>query len=157
MLKFVMRICFLPSIRLFTKMLQIHEFVSSPFCGCCIIQDFVPIIEMSTQVMWIHQMQLTYLKRNRTTFGYGFNYLIKRQLVFIEFQKLAKCRICKSRLQNLVYFIKSITICKKHTALPLYYLYPLNKLKICFQSESHKNITKCKQSRKFFCLSYKIY
>ena len=36
---------FLPSIRLFTKMLQIREFVNSPFCGCCIIQleDFVPI------------------------------------------------------------------------------------------------------------------
>ena len=43
MLKFVMRTCFLPSIRLFTKMLQIPEFVNSPFCGCCIIQDFVPI------------------------------------------------------------------------------------------------------------------
>ena len=26
----------------------------------------------------------------------------------------------------------------------------LNKLKICFPSESHKNITKSKQSRKFF-------
>ena len=35
--------CFLPSIRLFMKMLQIREFVNSPFCGCCIIQDFVPI------------------------------------------------------------------------------------------------------------------
>ena len=32
----------------------------------------------------------------------------------------------------------------------MYYLYQLNKLKICFQSESHKNITKSKQSRKFF-------
>ena len=32
----------------------------------------------------------------------------------------------------------------------MYYLYPLNKLKICSQSESHKNITKSKQSRKFF-------
>ena len=37
MLKFVMQTCFLPSIRLFTKMLQIREFVNSPFCGCCII------------------------------------------------------------------------------------------------------------------------
>ena len=27
----------------FTKMLQIQEFVNSPFCGCCILQDFVPI------------------------------------------------------------------------------------------------------------------
>ena len=43
MLKFVMRTCFVPSIRLFTKMLQIREFVNSPFCGCCIIQYFVPI------------------------------------------------------------------------------------------------------------------
>ena len=24
-------------------MLQIREFVTLPFCGCCIIQDFVPI------------------------------------------------------------------------------------------------------------------
>ena len=30
------------------------------------------------------------------------------------------------------------------------YLYPLNKLKICFQSESHESITQSKQSRKFF-------
>ena len=30
------------------------------------------------------------------------------------------------------------------------HLFPLNKLKICFQSESHKNIAKSKQSRKFF-------
>ena len=43
MLKFVMQTCFLLSIRLFMKMLQIPEFVNSPFCGCCIIQDFVPI------------------------------------------------------------------------------------------------------------------
>ena len=42
MLKFVMRTCFLPSIRLFKKMLQIREFVNSPFCGYCIIRDFVP-------------------------------------------------------------------------------------------------------------------
>ena len=35
--------CFLPSIRLFRKMLQIREFVNWPFCGSCIIQDFVPI------------------------------------------------------------------------------------------------------------------
>ena len=40
--KFLMRTGFLPSIRL-TKMLQIREFVNSPFCGCCIIQDFVPM------------------------------------------------------------------------------------------------------------------
>ena len=59
---------------------------------------------MSAQVTWIHQMQLTRLKRNRTTFGYLFIYLIKMQLVFIEFQKLAKCRICNIRLQNLIYF-----------------------------------------------------
>ena len=32
----------------------------------------------------------------------------------------------------------------------MFYLFPLNKLKICFQSESHKNITINKQSRKFF-------
>ena len=32
----------------------------------------------------------------------------------------------------------------------MYYSYPLYKLKICFQSESHMNITKNKQSRKFF-------
>ena len=32
----------------------------------------------------------------------------------------------------------------------MYYLYPLDKLKICLQSESHKNITKSKQIRKFF-------
>ena len=32
----------------------------------------------------------------------------------------------------------------------MYYLYPLNKLKICFQSESCKNIAKSKHSRKFF-------
>ena len=40
---FVMQNCFAPSIRLFTKMLQIREFVTLPFCDCCIIQDFVPI------------------------------------------------------------------------------------------------------------------
>ena len=43
MLKFVMRTCFLPSIRLFMEMLQIREFVKWPFCGCCIIRDFVPM------------------------------------------------------------------------------------------------------------------
>ena len=43
MLNFVMRTCFLPSIRLFTKMLQIREFVNLPFGGCSIIRDFVPI------------------------------------------------------------------------------------------------------------------
>ena len=43
LLKFVMSACFLPSIRLFTKMLQIREFVNLPFCGFCSIQDFVPI------------------------------------------------------------------------------------------------------------------
>ena len=32
----------------------------------------------------------------------------------------------------------------------MYYLYPLNNVKICFQSKSYKNITKSKQSRKFF-------
>ena len=105
---------------------------------------------MSAQVTWIHQMQLTCLNRNRTTFGYLFIYLVKTQLVYIEFPKLAKCRICNIRLQNLVYFLKSITICYKHKTLPMYYLHPFNKLKICSQSESHKNITKTKQSRKFF-------
>ena len=35
--------CFFPSIRLFTKMLQFPEFVTSHFCGCCIIRDFVLI------------------------------------------------------------------------------------------------------------------
>ena len=43
MINFVMQICFAPSIRLFTKMLQIREFVTLSFCACCIIQDFVPI------------------------------------------------------------------------------------------------------------------
>ena len=43
MLKSVMRTCFLPSIRLFTKMLQIREFVNSPLCGCFVIHDFFPI------------------------------------------------------------------------------------------------------------------
>ena len=43
MLEFVIRTCFLPSIRLFTKMLQIREFVNSNFYGCCIIRDFIPI------------------------------------------------------------------------------------------------------------------
>ena len=43
MLKFVMQTCFSSLIRLFTKMLQIREFVNSPFCGYCIIQDFVPV------------------------------------------------------------------------------------------------------------------
>ena len=42
-IRLVMRTCFLPSIRLFTKMLQIREFINSPFCGCCIIRDFVSI------------------------------------------------------------------------------------------------------------------
>ena len=42
MLEFAMRTCFLPSIRSFTKMLQIREFVNSNFCGCCIIRDFIP-------------------------------------------------------------------------------------------------------------------
>ena len=40
--------------------------------------------------------------------------------------------------------------------LPMYYLYPLNELKICFQSESHKSITKSKQSRKFFVSPFKF-
>ena len=95
-------------------------------------------------------MQLTRLKRKRTTFGYLFIYLIKTQLVFTKFRKLAKCRICNIWLQNLVYFLKSITICYKHKTLPMYYLYLLNKLKICFQFESHKKIRKSKISRKFF-------
>ena len=43
MLKFVMQTYFSLLIRLFTKMQQIQEFVNSPFCGCCIIRDFVPI------------------------------------------------------------------------------------------------------------------
>ena len=43
MLKCVMQTCFWPSIRLLMKMLQIPEFVTSPFCGCCIIQDFVSL------------------------------------------------------------------------------------------------------------------
>ena len=38
-----MRTCFFPSIRLFTKMLQIREFVNMHFCGYCIIRDFVLI------------------------------------------------------------------------------------------------------------------
>ena len=29
--------------QIFTKMLQVREVVNSPFCGCCIIRDFVPI------------------------------------------------------------------------------------------------------------------
>ena len=86
-------------------------------------------------------------------FGYLFIYLIKTQLVFIEFQKLAKCRrICNIWLQNLVYFLK-VPQYARNISLRMYYLYPLQhvtKLKICFQSESHKNITKSKQSRKFF-------
>ena len=32
----------------------------------------------------------------------------------------------------------------------MYYLYRLINLKVCFQTESQKNITKSKQSRKFF-------
>ena len=39
--KFVMRTCFFPSIRLFTKMLQIREFGTSQICRCCMIRDFV--------------------------------------------------------------------------------------------------------------------
>ena len=105
---------------------------------------------MSAQVTWIHQMQLTRLNRNITTFGYLFIYLVKTQLVFNEFPKLAKCRICNIRLLNLVYFLKSITICYKHKTLSMYYLHPVNELRICFQSESHKNKTKIKQSRNFF-------
>ena len=104
---------------------------------------------MSAQVTWIHQMQLTCLKRNRTTFGYLFIYLIKTQLVFIEFQKLAKCGICNIRFQNLIYFLK-VPQYARNLKLPMYYLYPLNKFKICFQSGSHTNITKSKQIRKFF-------
>ena len=107
-------------------------------------------IKISAQVTWIHQMQLTRLNRNRTTFGDLFIYLVKTQLVFIEFPKLAKCRICNIRFQNLIYFLKSIIICCKHKTLPMKYLHPLNKLKICFQSESHKYKRKSKQSRKFF-------
>ena len=83
MLKFVMRTCFLPLIRVFTKVLQIQEFVNvpCPFCGFCILRDFVLKEELSTQVMWIHQMQLTCLKRKRTIFGYLFSYFIKTQLI----------------------------------------------------------------------------
>ena len=32
-----------------------------------------------------------------------FIYLIKTQFVFIEFRKLAKCRICNMRAENIVY------------------------------------------------------
>ena len=46
-------------------------------------------------------MQLTCLKMNRITLDYFFIYLIKTQLAFIEFQKLAN-----AVLQNLVYFKK---------------------------------------------------
>ena len=59
-----------------------------------------------TQVTWIHQMQIARLKRSRTTFGYLFYLSLScLQLVFIEFQTLAKCPICNTcmRLQNLVY------------------------------------------------------
>ena len=38
----------------------------------------------------------------------------------------------------------------------MYYLYLLNKLKICFQFESHKNIRKRKISRKSFVLPVKF-
>ena len=31
----------------------------------------------------------------------------------------------------------------------MHFLYPFNKLEICFQSESHKNITKSKHSKVF--------
>ena len=96
MLRFVMRSCFLPSIRLFTKMLQIQEFVNSPFCGCCIIPDFVPVNQnVSTG--------------NGDTSNAAYTSQ-KEQNYLIEFRKLAKWCICNIRLQNLVYFLKRITI-----------------------------------------------
>ena len=49
-----------------------------------------------------------------------------------------------------IFFLKVSQYARNIKTLPMYYLYPLNKLKICFQSESHTNITKSKQLRKFF-------
>ena len=72
--KFVMRTCSSPSIRLFTNVLQIREFVNVfPFL-VLFLRDFVSLkIEPSAQVPQINQMQLTRLKRNRITFGYLFS------------------------------------------------------------------------------------
>ena len=55
-------------------------------------------------------MQLSRLKRNRTTFGYLLIYLIKTQLVLNEFRKLTKCRICNIRLQTFIYFSYEIIL-----------------------------------------------
>ena len=42
-------------------------------------------------------------QKKRTTFDDLVTYLIKTQLVFIELQKLAQCRISNMRLQNFIY------------------------------------------------------
>ena len=109
--KFVMRTCFFPSIRLFTKMLQIGEFVTSQICGCCIIRDFV-LMNRNVSTGNVDTSNAAYMSQKEQNYLWlPFSYLIKMQLVFIEFKKLAKCRICNIRLQNLIYFFKSITIC----------------------------------------------
>ena len=95
-------------------------------------------------------MQLTRLNRNRTTFGYLFIYLLTRNLSLLSFQNWQNVVSAISGYKISYIFFKSIKLCYKHKTLPMYYLHPLNILKICFQSESHKNKTNSKQLRKFF-------
>ena len=108
---------------------------------------------MSAQVMWIHQMQLTRLKGNRTTFGYLF-ICLKCNLSLLSFKNWQNVISAISGYKISYIFLK-VSQYTRNIKLPMYYLYPLNKLKICFQSESHTNITRSKQIRKFFISSVK--
>ena len=67
-------------------MLQIKEFVTSPFCGCCIIQDFVPI-NRNVNTGNVDTSNAGYTSQKEQKYpGYLFIHLIKMQLVFIEFR-----------------------------------------------------------------------
>ena len=62
-------------------------------------------------------MQLTCLKRSRTTFGYLFSYFIKTQLALLTFENLQNVVSAISYI-----FLKCITICLKHKILPMHNL-----------------------------------
>ena len=98
-------------------------------------------------------MQLTSLKRNKTIFGYMFVYFIKlSQFFFIEFKKFGELlylqyEVTKSR----IFFLKWSKY-TRNIKLPMCYLHPLNKLKVYFKSEAHKNKTKTNIPESFLSL-----
>ena len=83
-LKFVMRTRVSPSIRIFTKVLQIREFVN-----VTLDVVFYEILSLKTNCSnHAHQMQLTCLKRSRTTLVIVFAILLKHNLPLLTFENL---------------------------------------------------------------------